>query len=295
MKEIVMKYILKSVLLLMVVFSLSDGSFAQNNDLELGKRYIKLGNSYTMAKDYKNANDYLDQGMKLLSKYNSFEGKYWKAVGLEYYGYLFLDMGMADYAMEKMLDARNIYSDIIDQSDGSPFVISKQIQRIEQMIANNMKTDNETATEEKVPMAGENTDAKNWSNMMLEKLPDEIYQLDCVKNIILSDNYFSDFPMGLGKFSDCLEYLDLSNNFIEEMPYNIQEFKKLKFLDLSNNNIMEINNRICDLENLEFLNLQGNRIPFEQITNLIRCLPNANIKFDRYEQVDDDEDLFEGF
>jgi hypothetical protein len=290
-----MKYILKTGSLLLVILSMGISLLAQNNDLELGKRYIKLGNSYTMTKDYKNANDYLDQGIKIVSKYNSFEGKYWKAVGLEYYGYLFLDMGMPDYGIEKMVEARNIYSDIIDQSDGSPFVISKQIQRIEQIIANNMKTDKEAATKEEIPMAGENSNAKNWSNMMLEKLPDEIYQLDCVKNIILSDNYFSDFPMGLAKFSDCLEYLDLSNNFIEEMPYNIHEFSKLKFLDLSNNNIMEINNKICELKNLEFLNLQGNRIPFEQITNLIRCLPKANIKFDKYEQVDDDEELFEGF
>ena len=288
-----MKYIIKTVLLIAMIFSFCLSSYAQTNSLELGKRYIKLGNTYTMAKDYKNANEYLDKGIDMVSKYNSFEGKYWRAVGLEYYGYLFIDMGMPEYAKEKMIEARNIYSDIIDQSDGSPFAVSKQIQRLDNIISDATKSD--TDMRQNIPMAGERSDAKNWSNMMLEKLPDEIYQLDCVRNIILSDNYFSDFPMGLAKFDNCLEYLDLSNNFIEEMPYNIEEFRNLKFLDLSNNNIMEINNKICELKNLQFLNLKGNRIPFEEIANLIRCLPNANIKFDRYEQIDDDEDLFEGF
>ncbi len=291
-----MKYIFRIFIVLIIISFVSQQLFSQGSDLELGKRYIKLGNTYLMAKDYHNANDYLNKGVDMVSKYNSFEGKYWKAVGLEYFGYLFLDMGMPDYAKEKLIDARNIYSQIISQNDGSPYAISKQINRIDRMITDKFEINKEIDIQiEKMPLTGETGSIKNWSNMMLEKLPDEVYQLDCVKNIILSDNYFADFPMGLGKFSDCLEYLDLSNNFIEEMPYNINEFKKLKFLDLSNNNLMEINNRICELKDLQLLNLQGNRIPFEEITNLIRCLPNANIKFDKYEKVDDEDELFDDF
>jgi tetratricopeptide (TPR) repeat protein len=287
-----MKYIINTVLIVLICFFINYQTSAQQNDLELGKRYIKLGNSYLMAKDYKNANEYLNKGIDVVSKFNTFEGKYWKAVGLEYYGYLFLDMGMPEYAREKMVEARNMYKKIISQADGSPYAISKQIERIDIMLASSPQNTEEYET---IPMAGESEVVKNWSNMMLEKLPDDVYQLDCVSNISLSNNFFSEFPMGLAGFSECLEYLDLSNNFIEDMPYNIHEFKKLRFLDLSNNNIMEINNKICELENLRFLDLQGNRIPFEEITNLIRCLPNTNIKFDRYEQVDDDDDIFEGF
>ena len=283
-----MKYIfnLVSVFLILIIFSAN--GFSKEDELERGKRYIKLANTYIQANDYKKANEYLEMGINNVSKFNSFDGKYWKAVGLEYYGYLFLKMNMPDYAKEKLQEANVIYKQIISQADGSPYAISKAIARIEKMQSDSYNND-----EILLPSTGDKDDVKNWSNMMLEKLPDEIYQLNCVKNIILSDNYFSDFPMGLSKFGSCLEYLDISNNFIEELPYNINEFKKLKFLDLSNNNIMEINNKICELKNLRFLNLQGNRISFEEITNLIRCLPNANIKFDKYEKVDEDEDMLD--
>lgn len=284
-----MKYIFNLVSVFLIFILFSSIGFSKGDDLELGKRYIKLASTYILAKDYKKANDYLEQGINIVSKYNSFDGKYWNAVGLEYYGYLFLNMGMPDYAKEKLQASNIIYKGIISQSDGSPYAVSKAIDRIELMQSDNYDKDDDIIL---LPNTGDKDDVKNWSNMMLEKLPDEIYQLNCVKNIILSDNYFSGFPMGLSKFGACLEYLDISNNFIEELPYNINEFKELKFLDLSNNNIMEINNRICELKNLRFLNLQGNRIAFEEITNLIRCLPNTNIKFDKYEKVDEDEDVF---
>ena len=285
-----MKYIKTFITTILIFFLFSMNSFSQQGDLDLGKRYIKLAHTYIMSNDYKNANDFLNRGIGLVSKYGSFEGKYWRAVGLEYYGYLFINMGMNDFAKEKLREARDIYDQIIDQPDGSPYAIQKAIDRIDGINSGEGNYDGLN-----LPVTGSNDKVKNWGNMMLEKLPEEVYQLDCVQNIILSDNYLSDFPMGLGKFSDCLEYLDLSNNFIEELPYNIDEFSKLRFLDLSNNNIMELDNRICKLENLRFLNLEGNRIPFEEITNLIRCMPNTNIKFDKYEKVDEEEDMFEDF
>lgn len=289
-----MKFIRNIAILTILLSLFALNLLAQGSDLELGKRYIKLANTYMMSNDYKSANEYLGKGISLVSKYNTFDGKYWRAVGLEYYGYLFHNMGMNDFAKDKLYEAKEIYLTIIDQQDGSPYAIEKAIRRIDSF--SNSDNNSNSDRSFNLPETGGNSGGiKNWGNMMLENLPDEIYQLDCAKNIILSDNYFADFPMGLSKFSDCLEYLDLSNNFIENLPYNINEFQKLRFLDLSNNNIMEINNRICELKNLHFLNLEGNRIPFEEITNLIRCLPNTNIKFDKYEKVDEDEEMFEDF
>ena len=74
------------------------------------------------------------------------------------------------------------------------------------------------------------------------------------------------------------------------MQGNISELKQLQFLDLSGNALKNIPIGIAELKHLRILNIKGNKIPFEQISNLIRILPNTNILYDEFILKGEEED-----
>jgi Leucine-rich repeat (LRR) protein len=269
--------------------------FAQEAGSELGARYLKLGNTYREARQYEKAADYLNKGKAAVEADGSWKGRYWTAVAYEFYGYLFRDIGMSEESIEYLKNAKNQYQQIISMTDGSPVAVESAI--------NSMKAlSDQLYSLENSAIAGLPTDVLNYDNQKLKQIPASIP--DDVKNISLADNRFTMFPAGLLRFKG-LHYINLAGNRIKSIPSNIDDLQELHSLDLSGNRLKDIppsfgnmknlreldlsDNRLkdipptlCSMTELKVLNLKNNKIPFEKITNIIKCLPNTNVLFDEY-------------
>ena len=89
---------------------------SQLKTIELGSRYIKLGNTYRIAKDFELADKYLQKGLSILNKGGN---SYWRAVGYENYGYFLLDQGNTADALNYFTKAKELYDKVIKQKEGS--------------------------------------------------------------------------------------------------------------------------------------------------------------------------------
>ncbi|MCO5249964.1 MAG: leucine-rich repeat domain-containing protein [Candidatus Kapabacteria bacterium] len=276
-------------------------AFSQGSSLELGKRNLKLGNTYRESGEFDAAKEFLDKGLSGVESNRGFESQYWQAVAYEYYGFLYRDMGQQDNADANFRKALDIYSRIIKQSDGSQVAMQNVMEssgRISKMLSDGGS------------MAfGSSSGVINLSNSKLRNMP---YDLPLnSSSLILSDNRFRDFPDGLNRYKDLeyldisgnrlrnvsasigdlnkLHYLDLSNNRIDDLPNDMSKLKNLRELNLSNNKLKEVPMMLCELKGLRLLNLKGNKIRHEDVMNLVRCLPSTNITFDEYIRKEEEE------
>ena len=83
-------------------------------NVEQGVKYLKLGNTYREGKNFHKAIEYLDKGMTITQS-----SPYWQAVGYEYLGYYYRDMGNNQESMSYFKKAKSIYDRILTQKDGS--------------------------------------------------------------------------------------------------------------------------------------------------------------------------------
>ncbi len=203
-------------------------------------------------------------------------------------------------ALDSFNEALAIYKRIIFQPDGSPLPLEAMLKNINDLVDELDSINNDAPIFQKSAIAGEKV--LNFDRQKLKNLPSDIPQNS--KSISLAYNRFNQFPDGITKFTN-LEYLDLSNNRIKNVSTSIGDLDRLHYLDLSNNritnlsssigglyNLVELNlenNRlkdlpatICNLKNLEILNIRNNKIPFEKISNIIKCLPKCNVLYDEY-------------
>lgn len=100
---------------------------SQTNNIELAKRYAKLGNTWREAKDYDNARIYLDKALNMLKGQRNFDEMYWYAVANEYMGYYYRDLGNMSEARNYLGKAADIYSEVINIDNGSQEAISAAI------------------------------------------------------------------------------------------------------------------------------------------------------------------------
>ncbi|MBX3044157.1 MAG: leucine-rich repeat domain-containing protein [Candidatus Kapabacteria bacterium] len=275
---------------------------AQSPDIELAIRFIKLGNTYREGKEFDNSAKFLNEGLKIARKSNSFDGKYWTAASYEGLGYLYRDMAMYNESKENFKKAIDIYNQIIKQENGSQIAMLAVLNKLARI--------NSEEISESRAVSGLNGTAVALTDRKLKELPSDIPL--GTKNLILKDNRFRNFPEGLIQFKN-LEYLDLSNNRLRNISSNIGALKNLHYLDLSSNRIAEIpsgisellnlrelnlsgnklkdiNFNVCALKNLKLLNLQNNKLDFQEVLKLVKCLPNTNIIFDKYEKIDDESE-----
>jgi Tetratricopeptide repeat len=96
----------------------------------LGVRYLKLGNSYREARNYDLAQTYIKKGLEMVKYRNS----YWEAVGYEYLGLLYRDMGDRQMALEYLRTASSLYDRVVTMrnSEGSDQVLRSVIADVEQ-------------------------------------------------------------------------------------------------------------------------------------------------------------------
>lgn len=297
---------MKLLLLILIAYSTT---FA---NLDLGVRYLKLANTYREANEFNKAEEFLDKGKKLVNVGYKWENKYWTAVADEYYAYLYNDLSkiqndesnrnyFKQLSIEHFNKAKNEYNKLVKMDDGSQEALTEIIENVKSL-------------DKKFSSVGKNSknsynnleNVLNYDRLKLRELPVGISEN--AENLSLSENKFREFPPGLSRFSN-LQYLNLSDNNIKSISQDIEQLRNLKWLDLSDNKLKELpvnicnlqnleeldlmNNKlkslpasICQMQNLKILNLKNNDLPYQEIANLIKCLPNTNIFLDEYKLVD---------
>lgn len=253
---------------------------AGSEDISLASRYLKLTSTYLMNCRADQAAEYIKKAELILSKENasSWNVRYWKAVASEYRGYLNLCLGMQEAALKEFYEAKRRYTQLISMDGGSQDALKS--------IDESMKNIESNLDEDWVVPGISNQKILNLDN---QKIKDNFFMIPKgVENLSLANNRIKDIYGLLDKRE--LTHLNLSDNRIKDIPVNISDLAKLEWLDLSDNRIKELPTSLCEMKSLKVLNLKNNRLPMEDITNLIKCLPNTNILYDEYIRKDDAEE-----
>lgn len=286
-------------ILLILILSVS----LQAQDAELGKRYLKLGNSYRETGEMDKAAEFLKKGTQQLAKAKGFEDAYWNAVANEYYGYLYRDLGMPSTARDYFTAALNGYSKVIEQNDGSQVAMQKILNSLSGMSGNGNGAiagcnddfikngmDNFTSGNYEAAIA-QFTNAINCSQMtdlayfmrarayqMLgenEKAAAD-FQMSAELNPLLSNIgnaiIWNDLDEAVEN-SDIVYFLNLDNQGITSIPMDdIKKLKKLVNLSLNNNALSDLPDSISELSNLQVISLQAN--PLQSLPDNLDKLKN---------------------
>lgn len=105
------------MMLLFVVFAnFPQKMIGKGNDMEMGIRYLKLGNSYREIGFYNEAKEYLRMGKRIVANHKN---TYWLAVSEEYLGLLESDQGDAKAAENHFIEAIKLYDKILPPTGSS--------------------------------------------------------------------------------------------------------------------------------------------------------------------------------
>ena len=281
------------IIIALSLFTLS--VFAQRDNLELGIRYLKLGNTYREAKDYTKSKEYLNKGLEIVMKQNN---RYWMATSKEYMGYLYRDWGTelnnTEYlhrAKEYFQDAFLQFSRIIRQPDGSEVASRMVLENLDYLLKEMdgiaSSGDSKDQKENKYILNG----LKYLSRNQTDKAKEEF-----VKALKVNPNSsIASYLIGLtdvpytgpvdneksskkGRVYTSLEEIraespmqitrvDLSDKELKNFPGDLSDLRNLEFLNLSNNELTKLPDDICDFRKLKELNLSNN-----DISKLPECL-----------------------
>jgi tetratricopeptide (TPR) repeat protein len=288
---------MKTLFILLIAFIISTTNiFPQRDNLELGIRYLKLGNTYREAKDYTKSKEYLNKGLEIVMKQNN---KYWIATSKEYMGYLYRDWGIelnkTEYlqrSKEYLQDAFVQFSKIIKQPDGSEVATRMVLENLNYILdemnglskSDDQKIDQK---ENKYIMNGLRYLARNQNDKAREEFEKalKVNPNSSIANYLIGltelpytgavdtektskkgrvytslDEVRAESPMQVVR-------LDLSDKELKNFPGDIYDLKNLEYLNLSNNELTKLPDDICDFRKLKELNLSNN-----DISKLPECL-----------------------
>ena len=259
----------------------------QQESLEQGIKYIKLGNTYREAKDSDKALKYLEIGEKIIKKYNN---KYWLASTYEYYGYLFRDMGAMQEAINYFDMAVNTFKYVIHQKDGSnTAVASIKIDLLNKEI-DKMKDGDEDKSNRgvilttKVDKKGNRVSELKRYKVFIDlkqamKEPENVFILD------LSNRDLTSFPSQVKDMTNLMR-LNLSGNDIKNIPEDIfSGIPNLADLNLErNNDLAKLPLDLLELKNLKYLNLRKTGLSKQELVDLSKILYHTVIFTDKPEE-----------
>jgi Leucine-rich repeat (LRR) protein len=273
---------IKYILGILIAWTLlTSAAISADKYTEEASRYLKLSATYIMNCDFNEASNFIKKAENRLERSNStsWDTRYWKAVAKEYRGYLALCLDMKDAAKDNFMEAKRIYTQLVSMKGGSQDAIDNvlnSLDNIEKNISSNSFV---------IPGISNRT----ILNLDNQKIKDNFSFIpDGIQNLSLANNRIKNVYGLVDKTN--LTHLNLANNRIKELPMNIDDLSNLEWLDLSGNRLKDLPPSMCNMTNLKVLNLKNNRLPIEDITNLIKCLPNTNILYDEYIRKDDSED-----
>lgn len=285
---------------------------AQGGDLELGKRYLKLGGSYRESGEFPLSKKYLEEGLAIVTNYND---SYWIGVGNEYLGYYWRDRanieGNDNYltrALEYLDNALSRYQRL--KLRGSSIeAVKKAIANLRNHPAMPVNTkaqfdndrvpssDNEKQLINQAISLLHNhrfQEAERLLKQGLKSFPNSefirylLYILPRIEkyptpginyekvNIITSRKELKDDYIEHNR----VDIIDLSNSDnLTRIPKEIENFTNVQILNLSNNDITKISDSdpICELKNLRILDLSYNDL--SDIPNCIKALPKLQVLY----------------
>ena len=134
--------------------------------------------------------------------------------------------------------------------------------------------DKETAMQRIIAAKKGTFENLNLEGLKLNRLPEEICEIDHLKTLNLRNNLLRTIPLNIAKMQN-LKTLDCSKNAIIDLPLSLLDIKTIRRLDLSENRLIDLPNGLLEkLKNLRILNIAKNKITdlpkdFEQAKNLI--------------------------
>jgi regulator of replication initiation timing len=303
--------ILRSFLCLALLFGIAgacpDILLAQKRvtTKELCARFIKLGLSYRESGDTDNALYFLNKGLNLARQTGS---RYWEAASYEGMGLVYKDLRDKPSAVEALLAARRIYTELIKSpTSSSREAIDRIIERTQTMDMNSdvalatevaglrnqvesLRTENAALREEiamlrggVMPLPPDRESALRMSTAptpmnapsMRQPAPLEV-PIPQPSGLIDLDalenaNAHTSIEAAL-RNPDAVIKLDLSNNGMRSLPPEIGRFRNLQYLNLSRNQLLDLPPEIGRLTKLQVLNVTGNQL--DQLPNEIGNLVN---------------------
>ncbi|GEM_PF-4806290 len=298
------------IIILGLFFSLE--TYAQRSNLELGKRYIKLGGSFRESGAFDLSKDYLEKGLAIVRRHNE---NYWIAVANEYLGYYWRDRaqieGKSKYftrALRHLDKALSIYQNVLKNNPGS-------IQAVKRAIATlrtNGNTDNTSYLSDNDFSAGDSPEsdymdkaleamyahnferAREYLKQALKENPDSemakylLYIIPKIEKYPTPGLNYEKIKIVTSKKELKSEYInhkevdiiDLSNtDGLLRVPRELEDFPNVKILNLSNNDISRIKNDdgICGLKELKILDLSYNELT--EIPECIKFLPKLQVLY----------------
>ena len=205
---------------------------------DIGMRYLKLGNSHRVAKNFNSAKKYLELGINIAKQDNN---KYWEAAGYELLAYYYCDIDDKNSALGYLNKAKAIYGKVTKAPvDGSHKVIDDVLDYINNYGCPCSSNQNNTIIFMSTHI---NIKVYNFDNSRLNQLP--AMDKDA-SNISLAENRFPNIPGGLSEYKQ-LDYLNISKNRIRNLT-SIGNLTNLHYLNLSGNRIAEIPDEIENLQ-----------------------------------------------
>ncbi len=283
-------------LLCLIIFLIPFGSLL-TQELDFAKRLLKLANTNIWLEKFDEASNLVNRAKQILTKYNTWDAKYWDAVADETLGHIYLQMGVYDFAETQFSNAYEKYRKLVNSNyPGSQIKMrdlmdktkkEKEVNKTE-LVSSNAKVINLSYT----TLAGylnlpEDLVSFTAVECNLNKFPYELYGKKYLKVLALKGNRINNAVI---REIPALEYLDLSENNLSELRIDTPTVPNLKYLDLSNNRLKKIPVEILSLKKLNFIDLTNNNIPFSEIANLIQNLPNTLVLYDRYELIEEEEE-----
>jgi tetratricopeptide (TPR) repeat protein len=287
----------KLIIVITLIIAISTGLIAQVDNLELGKRYIKLGGSFRESGEFNLSKDYLDRGLAIVKKFNN---SYWTAVGNEYLGYYWRDRAVIESnesyfgtALKHLNVALNIFKNVIKNDPSSVNAVQMAIAGIRgerpgiNQNSDNGENDNESEDVDDLIKRGidclynhDMNGARDAFSKALEEEPDN----ELAKSLLdLCDDVEPQASAGIpnGKIrviatelelnevkKKNVQMVDFSNLGLTNVPDEVFECRNLKVLNFANNELTSISeDDICRLKNLQILDLTNNNL-----TELPECI-----------------------
>ncbi|MCX7735460.1 MAG: hypothetical protein N2319_01990 [Candidatus Kapabacteria bacterium] len=292
----------KIILFLILLLIISGNETYSQSGLELGKRYLKLGNTYREAGNFNLAFDFLDKGFRIVTSSNDF---YWQGVANEFFGYYYRDLAKKTGNKDLLRTAQNYFEmafnsfdKVVKQRDGSPMAVNSLKNSIREQMRTgfNFNEDNisdnfennppkqETTDKNKASITSKDSDCPEITKFIVyQSLREANAEPENVEILDLTGQELTDFPKDILRYTN-LKELVLTNLGLTDLPEALGNLQYLQRINLDGNDLTRLPVSLKNLKCLKTIFIRGNFIDCDYLLSLQRNLKDLQIVTDREEE-----------